>query len=193
VRARAPLAGAPVGWPDLRRPIPLAVLGVGGAPASAGDSAAFWGIARTFEHDWGARLFRPVDGAEARADAWAGIAVRVTPGLAAAGYTTVSWNGDGEVYDALIEMRTRALLGDALVVAHELLHAMGFGHASSWGSVLAGEPHPVGASPERLTAEDVAYAQLLDAARRIGRREGARYGLAEAERAGSERDAAGCD
>ncbi len=172
-------AGQPVGWPDDRRPIPLAVLGARGAPAGAADSAAFWGVARALERDWGAPLFRPVSSAEARRGDWAGIAAQVTPGLHAPGFATVTWDADGRIADALVEVRTRALLGDRHLVAHELLHALGFGHASRWRSVLGGV-HAPGDAPAALTREDVAYGRLLDAARRVARRTGAAFGIAEA-------------
>ena len=67
------------------------------------------------------------------------------------------------------------------VVEHELLHALGFGHARGWSSALA----PAGAtSAGAPTAADVAYGQLHEALRRqAGRAEaeyGGAYGWAEA-------------
>jgi hypothetical protein len=173
-------AGTPVGWPDARRPIPLAVWGAGGAPASRADSAAFWAVARGLERDWGAALFRPVPAAAPRDPDWQGITAQVTPGLHAAGFATVSWDGEGEIGDALVEVRSHALLGDRHVVGHELLHALGFGHVSRWRSVLGGAAHAPHEGPTALSLEDVAYGRLLDAARRVARRTGAAFGLAEA-------------
>lgn len=173
-------AGAPVGWPDAHRPIPVAVWGVGGAPAAAADSAAFWAVARALERDWGAPLFRAVPATAPHDRDWSGITVQVTPRLGSAGYATVSWNGDGEIGDALVEVRSRALLGDRHVVGHELLHALGFGHASRWRSVVGGEAHAPHDGPTALSLEDVAYGRLLDAARREARRTGAAFGLPEA-------------
>ncbi|MDF1504732.1 hypothetical protein PYV61_17370, partial [Roseisolibacter sp. H3M3-2] len=167
-------AGAPVGWPDERRPIPLAVRG------PAADSAAFWAVARALERDWGSPLFRPVPARDAESGEWSGIAARVAPGITAAGFATVTWDGEGRIADALVEVRTRALLADRHVAGHELLHALGFGHASRWRSILGGGAHPPGDGPTALTLEDVAYGHLLDAARRVARRTGAAYGLGEA-------------
>ncbi|MGZ8377034.1 MAG: carboxypeptidase-like regulatory domain-containing protein [Gemmatirosa sp.] len=173
-------AGTPVGWPDARRPIPLAVWGARGAAASRFDSAAFWSVARGLERDWGGPLFRPVPAAAPRDSEWWGITAQVTPGLNSAGFATVSWNGEGEIGDALVEVRSHALLGDRHVVGHELLHALGFGHVSRWRSVLGGEAHAPHEGPTALSLEDVAYGRLLDAARRVARRTGAPFGLAEA-------------
>jgi hypothetical protein len=173
-------AGTPVGWPDARRPIPLAVWGAGGAAASRADSAAFWAVARGLERDWGGPLFRPVPASAPRDAEWWGITAQVTPGLHAAGFATVSWNGEGEIGDALVEVRSYALLGDRHVVGHELLHALGFGHVSRWRSVLGGAAHAPHEGPSALSLEDVAYGRLLDAARRVARRTGAPFGLAEA-------------
>ena len=101
---------------------------------------------------------------------FAGIVVTLDPRIRAEGLTTTGWNGDGDLYDAVVAMRTRALLADPGVVTHELLHALGVGHAP-YG--LPSVMHPVGdAATTRATAEDVAYAQLLYAVRarsRIGR------------------------
>ncbi|GLC28364.1 hypothetical protein [Roseisolibacter agri] len=173
-------AGAPVGWPDDRRPIPLAVWSTGGRAASPADSAGFWAVARALERDWGATLFRPVPADAPRQPDWWGITAQVTPNLHAAGFATVSWNGDGEISDALVEVRTPALLRDRHVVGHELLHALGFGHVSRWRSVVGGEAHAPDAGPTALSLEDAAYGQLLDAARSVARRTGAAFGLAEA-------------
>jgi hypothetical protein len=168
-------AGPPVGWPDVLRPIAVAVRG------DAADSAAFWAVARGVERDWGAPLFRPQPAARALEGGWPGIVVQVAPRLSAAGFATISWNGaTGEIAGALVEVRSRALLGDRHVVGHELLHALGFGHVTAWRSVLGGAAHAPSAGPTALSLEDVAYGRLLDAARRVARRTGAPFGLAEA-------------
>jgi hypothetical protein len=169
-------AGPPVGWPDVLRPIPVAVRG------DAGDSAAFWAVARSVERDWGAPLFRPQPSARALEGGWPGIVVQVTPRISAAGFATISWDGaTGEIAGALVEVRSRALLGDRHVVGHELLHALGFGHVTAWRSVVGGAAHAPAAGPTALSLEDVAYGRLLDAARRVARRTGSPFGLAEAE------------
>ena len=173
-------AGPPVGWPDERRPIPVAVGGVHGAPIGTADSLAFWAVARAMEADWGAPLFRPAPAASVRDRDWWGIAVQITPEMPAAGFATISWNVAGEIAHGVVEVRTRALLGDRHIVGHELLHALGFGHVTRWRSVVGGEVHAVDAGPTALSLEDVAYGRLLDAARRVARRSGAAFGLAEA-------------
>jgi hypothetical protein len=137
-------------------------------------------VARALERDWGAPLFRPAPVREAESGDWSGIVAQVNPGINAAGYATVTWDGDGQIADALVEARTRDLLGDRHVAGHELLHALGFGHVTRWRSVLGGGAHAPGDGPAALTLHDVAYGRLLDAARRVARRTGAAFGLAEA-------------
>jgi hypothetical protein len=116
------------------------------------------------------------------------VLVRVNPGLGATGLTTLGWTGaalggaaGGRVGGARVEFRSRAAGADARVVQHELLHALGFGHARGWASVLA---PPGGAWAARATAADVAYGQAFEGARRQSRRAarelGAAYGLGAA-------------
>jgi hypothetical protein len=166
-------AGPPVGWPDVLRPIPVAVRG------DAGDSAAFWAVARGVERDWGAPLFRPQPSARALEGGWPGIVVQVTPRISAAGFATISWDGaTGEIAGALVEVRSRALLGDRHVVGHELLHAARIRARNGLALGCWGAAHAPAAGPTALSLEDVAYGRLLDAARRVARRTGSPFGLA---------------
>jgi hypothetical protein len=117
------------------------------------------------------------------------VLVRVNPGLGATGLTTLAWTGAGgagaadagRIGGARVEFRTRAAGADGRVVQHELLHALGFGHARAWASVLS---PPGGAWAERATAADVAYGLAFEGARRQARRAvrelGAAHGLSAA-------------
>lgn len=151
-----------VGWPVDHLPVRLAF--DRDARVSAADSATFWRIARQLEQDWGVRLFTPATLAPDDSLGLGLVVVTVDPRIRAEGLTTTGWGGSGDVTESMIALHTRALLGDPAVVTHELLHALGIGHAGSgWSSVM----HPqtdVGADG-RASREDVAYGQLLYAVR----------------------------
>jgi hypothetical protein len=143
-------------------------------PISPADSAACWGVLREVERELGMTLFRPASDRELGVGT-NGIAISVNPSIGAEGFTFVSWSS-GRVYDAHVSVRTRELLVDHAVLAHELLHALGFGHTSAWRSVMTSPFHRA----ESPTPEDVAYAQLLYAVRVAQQRERAPYGILEA-------------
>lgn len=167
-------AAHPVGWADDGvRTVAFDAPAGGSSGAPAADTAAFWAAARALGEAWGRPLFRPADpGAEAGAD----VTVHVTPGLAALGLTTLAYDaGGGVIGGAHVEFRTPAAAADPRVVAHELLHALGFGHARGWPSVLA----PTGAwGAAAPTDADVAYGQLFDGLRRAARQAEREYGAA---------------
>src|SRR6476620_9915424 len=72
------------------------------------------------------------------------------------GMTLVTWSTPGGIYDARVFVRSTSTLHSSRVVAHEMMHALGFGHTSAWSSIM----NSGAASPARLTAQDVAYAQF---------------------------------
>src|SRR4051812_45907322 len=111
-----------------------------------------------------------------------GIVVTVDPRIRSEGLTTAGWNGDGDLYDAVVAMRARSLLADAGIVTHELLHALGVGHAP-YG--LPSVMHPVSdaSSPDHASADDVAYAQLLYAVRARSRTGRTLVGIGQADEA----------
>ena len=71
------------------------------------------------------------------------------------GMTLVTWSSPGGIYDARVFLRSTSTLHSSRVVAHEMMHALGFGHTSAWSSIM----NSGAASPSKLTVEDVAYAQ----------------------------------
>jgi hypothetical protein len=162
----------PVGWEPRRLPVPVAldVRGIAGAV----DSAAFWAAARQLERDWGGPLFVPVSPDEARRDGWNGIAVDVEPGIPAAGYTTISADGEGDIGNAEVAFKTRSYARDPGIVTHELLHALGIGHTERQESVMRVGGSILG----RASPEDVAYGRLLYAVREVRARAGAQFGIA---------------
>jgi hypothetical protein len=161
-----PAAGRPVGWAtDAARSVAFDP-----GARTAFDTAAFWSAARGLGRAWGRPLFRPAADGES-----ADVTVALAPGLPAAGMTTLSYDGSGVVAGARVEFRSASAAADPRVAAHELLHALGFGHARGWSSLvgLAGY-----GGPETATPADVAHGQLLEAVRRAAREAEREYGAA---------------
>jgi hypothetical protein len=155
--------GHPVGWAD------DAVKAVAfDADAAAVDSDAFWAAARALAWAWGRPLFRPAAAGESP-----DVLVGLSPGIGAAGLTTLGYDGAGLVSGARIEFRSTATAADARVVAHELVHVLGFGHARGWPSLVGLSGY---AGPGAVTAADVAHGQLLEAIRRAARETEREYG-----------------
>lgn len=157
--------GAPrlIGWNPSR--LPIAVAFRDGGSIRPSDSAAFWSILERMHEDLGMILFRPVS-LEKNADPEDVIVVDIEPMLAHDGITFVTWSSHGELYDARVFFGSPSKLGDERVVTHEMMHALGFGHTSRWRSVM----NPGGSPVQRLTREDVAYAQRAFEARETGER-----------------------
>jgi hypothetical protein len=143
---------------------------------SAGDSLALWGLLSQLETELGQHLFRPAreDDIPVQAN---GILVSVDRSLSTAGYTFTASSEQGRLYDARVTVRSSQMLGEARVMEHEMLHALGFGHTTSWLSLLNPGAHRRPASP---TAADIAYAQLFYRVMALQRRLDAPFGLLEA-------------
>jgi hypothetical protein len=112
------------------------------------------------ESDMGMHLFEPATlGADSDPD---DVIVVDTKSMASAdGMTLVTWSSPGGIYDARVFVRSAATLHNPRVVAHEMMHALGFGHTSAWISIM----NSGALSPTRLTLDDVAYAQFAFAQR----------------------------
>jgi hypothetical protein len=144
-----------VGWKSNRYPIPVAFRrNHRPAEISADDSTAFWSILGYMNADFGMTLFRP---ATLSGDDPTDIIV-VDLGIMreADGLSRVTWSPTGELFDVRVTLRDAGVLHNTHVVTHEMMHALGFGHTTAWKSVV----NPEGAGSDRLTAEDVAYAEL---------------------------------
>ena len=171
---------APVGWlHDAPHPVAF------DAGVDAADQATFWRATRAVEDAWGHSLFIPyaptASGASSDSTS-AEVVVRTVPALRADGLTTLGWDGSGTIGNAAIDFRI-ASPGTLRpqVVEHELLHALGFGHARGWPSILAPAGRTLAPAP---TPADVAYGQLYEAlyheVRRAEREYGAAYGWSDA-------------
>jgi hypothetical protein len=155
-----------VGWSRTRLPIRVAA----GAGITDGDTARFWATARDVERDLGMRLFA----AAPAGDTSAGLRIRVAGGVRGAAVTQLSWTGGGEVMDAELLLRASSVLHDRRVVAHELVHVLGFGHTDAWPTIVA----PAGTTGASwLTPTDVAWIQLAYRLRATQERLGAAHGL----------------
>ena len=165
-----------VGWPAAVFPIPVAFRPTSRAPLlTRGDSVSFWAVVRDLEDDFGADLFRPARGDELTAET-SRLVLDINPAMNSDGFTFVSWNGGGTVFDGSVTFRHSRLLSDPFVVTHEMLHALGFGHTSAWPSVMSRGAGKL----SRATPEDVAHAQVLYRVRAAQAVYRAAYGIAEA-------------
>ena len=123
---------------------------------SARDSVAFWEAARDVEDAIGITLFRPTTDTTEH-DRVFPIDVLLDRRIAASGVTYVSWDRGGRLFEGTMRFRTSREIELGSVVAHELLHALGFGHTTAWSSAM----HARDSGGRGMTVEDVAFAQLL--------------------------------
>ncbi|HEX6054029.1 MAG TPA: hypothetical protein VFZ21_32385 [Gemmatimonadaceae bacterium] len=178
VTRRGGRSGRPVSWVADSFPVRVAFRREPHDPAiSARDSAEFWTLAEELERNLGRTLFRPSSPREIERGA-DGIFVAIDHGMSAAGRTFITYDESGRIFEALVSVSRREFLGDTRVAMHELLHAIGFGHAGAWASVMG--PSTRGIS--RPTADDVAYAQLYYAISALQRERDVPYGILEAGR-----------
>lgn len=121
---------------------------------TAADSIAFWSTLRRMEEDMGMHLFEPTSLA-AEPDDQSVIVVDLKAMAGDEGVTYITWSTNSSPYDARVYLRATSSLHDPRVVTHEMMHALGFGHTTSWTSIMNAGP----SGPDRLSIEDVAYAQ----------------------------------
>ena len=178
VTRRGGISGRPVSWAADSFPIRVAFRRERHDPRiSASDSVQFWAMAQELERDLGRALFRPASFDEINGGA-DGILVAIDRGMSAAGRTFITYDESGRIFEALVSVSHDGYLGDPRVALHELLHAIGFGHAGGWASVMGSSTRGIA----RPTPEDVAYAQLYYAISALQREREAPYGILEAGR-----------
>jgi hypothetical protein len=166
-----------VGWPPHAFPLPVAFVrersALGVSPA---DSVAFWESVRRFEEHLGFTAFQPAERSEI-VGGRLGVEVVIDPQTPPDAVTWASWTSNGDLNDARVAVRKPADFRNAALVAHEMLHALGFGHAVDWRSVMTRTSSP---SVTALTVQDAAYVQLIHRVREAQARFGAELGFLEA-------------
>ena len=173
------------GWPAERFPLRVAFDREWSRErVTADDSVAFWREADELEEVLGADVLRPANFADAlpRADGGPDDVILVwfdtdMRGLGGIG-TAVSTSDDIDYGD--LRLNRHALRGqDAApgLVAHELMHTLGFGHTCAWRSVVADVRRCPQLRASTATEEDVAYAELAAGIRALLHEHGGRWSL----------------
>jgi hypothetical protein len=166
-----------VGWPPDAFPLPVAfVRERSTVQISAADSVAFWVSVRRLEEQLGMTAFEPADTGTLRAGR-PGVEVVIDPRIPPDAVTWASWGSSGDLNDARVAVRAAADFRNSQLIAHEMLHALGFGHAVEWRSVMT---RSGSAGLTALTAQDVAYVQLVHRVRAAQTNLGAELGFLEA-------------
>jgi hypothetical protein len=174
------------GWPASRFPLRVGFDREHSMPRGAApDSAAFWLGVENVEVAFGMDLFRPVRYTQTLAQGIEEVGptdvvlVLVDPSLPVAGLTMLL-GPPGIVEYAAVSLQRRDVVRTgygAELVAHEMMHALGFGHTCAWRSVSA----DITRCPQLRTSvpspEDVAHAQVLYRVRDLQRAGGLRWGL----------------
>lgn len=174
------------GWPTTRFPLRVAFDREHSSPAGvAPDSGAFWIAVAEMEAAFGMDLFRPAAYPQTLARGLDEdgpddvVLVMIDTHLPVTGLTMVLARRGIVDYAAVSLQRRREMFTEygPELVAHEMMHALGFGHTCQWRSVLASQqqcPHLRASAP---TPDDVAHAQVLYRVRDLQRSGGYRWGL----------------
>lgn len=177
-------SGGVPGWREERFPLRVAFdRGRSTVPVAPADSAAFWQAAAQVEAVFGRRLFRPVGYAETLPSTDDGtddvVLVWIVASLGSPGRMMTGFDG-ADIVTAALWLGGTAMLrrpaGQA-VVAHELIHALGFGHTCAWRSVVADSRRCPQQRTPLPTVEDVAYIELALAVNRLARGSATGWGM----------------
>jgi hypothetical protein len=166
-----------VGWAPHAFPLPVVFVRERSTTrVSAADSVAFWESVRALETQLGMTLFQAAE-TTAIGNGRVGVEVVVDPRTPPAAITWASWVPSGDLNDARVAVRSLADLRNTALIAHEMIHALGFGHALEWRSVMT---RTASGGVKALTVEDVAYVQLILRVRAAQATFGAELGFLEA-------------
>jgi len=152
-------------------------------PISAADSTNIWATLESMNTTLGITTFVPADYLGYRARLAEIHIVRDTT-LTAGGGTGPTWRARDNATGLEIISNSRVSYGNrpdtGYVIGHEAFHALGFGHACYWPSLMANCPFgtgPGGAGTTSLTSSDVAYFQVVYAILWLQDANGIRHGL----------------
>jgi hypothetical protein len=174
------------GWPAERFPLRVAFdRDWSGERVTPGDSTAFWLQADELEATFGADVFRPARYTDAAPRDEGGpddvILVWFDPDMRGIGGIGTAVSGDDDDIEYGDVRLNRAAMRETLanpgLVAHELMHTLGFGHTCAWPSVLADVRRCPELRAATATRDDVAYAQLAGEIRALQRQQTRRWGV----------------
>lgn len=201
---RTQWTGAFSSWPEGDLPVPLALDRVASdGPVSEADSTTLWRHVDAMEAALGRDVFRParvedlrILGGVRRADG--AVLIQFDSTLGSRGRTDVdagdgrewtitadasTWSGgpvqrvgfiSEDITGARVVLHDPGVLADRGLTVHELMHTLGVGHGCSWPSV---QTYCESLRRDLPTAEDVAYLEVLEAARALEGTVGTRWGL----------------
>jgi hypothetical protein len=172
-------------WLESSLPLRVAYNNEDGIRIDPADSLAFIRVAQSLEQDLGRRWFQPARLTDVfnapPGDPFGSIIFSIDPQLSTPG--RANWVAQrGEIVAGVVYFQSSRYIrhpGYAGIVAHELMHALGFGHTCSWRTVVAAETCP-GRRASAPTPEDVAHAQLLLRLRTLERIHGIHGSIAAA-------------
>ena len=170
-------------WPDSMLPVRVALHhALSNETIRDADSTALWATLRKMGDDMGRPVFRPARYQDLTPldPGWAdyAIVVRVDTTIRNfIAFTGWRWDGFNDLTAGTVRVNRRATLSSGSLMAHELLHALGFKHSCGWDSVMGGYGCTGAAS---LSAADVAHWQLARHLRDLQRAHATNLGLVEA-------------
>ena len=184
-------------WPEERFPLRVAFdREWSGVNVTRRDSLVFWSEARELEEAFGTGMFRPVAYWETLPvgdqEAHDVVLVWFDPEMHGASGLGSAISVGEEIEYGDVRLGRQALSAGASMrglVAHELMHTLGFGHTCAWRSVLADVRRCPELRADTATPEDVAYVQMAARVRAL-QREGRRRWALEAALAGAAWDRA---
>ena len=147
-------------WPTTMLPVGLAFSRVNSAGViSPADSTAFWAGVEQMQRDLGGTYFRPATLAANHVPDDSGyvaglVTIRVDSTLiGVSGDTEWRWDAASDIVAATVVFPRASAFATRGLIAHELMHALGFSHTCAWSSVMGG--YGCAAAPG-LTVGDVA-------------------------------------